>query len=835
VSARAGGLLALAVAALGGARPAAAAPAELTGVVLDAAGAPLPAADVVVSDSRGRVRRAAVADGDGRFQLQVADPGAYRVTVYAGDGAVVATRVLEVADGQRIQLALPVAGAGARAWADGVGDQLPLPAAASPGLKAPAAGWDLTAALVAVPGTTPAAAPADGPVLAGTDPAEVQLQLAGLRLDDPADGRAPWELPASLFGAMVPALGLGPAADRPTGKAGVQLRAARAERASAGGRVTPGLAAGAGEAQGSERPRGVTVGGEVLAWASAVSTDGRWRGTLAAAPVRGGWRADPTSVNGPRGRRLTVVPVLGRADVDAGPWSFAVTGLGATFARTHGRTGPVVVSGEPGRWSQRLGALAVDGRRPLAFSPWWTSELTLHGGLAGWWRAQHDALGDEVDTRASRATLAAGASTAGTLGGRHWLRASAGLEAERARRTGGAGTRQADAAVTRARASSLSPFVGADERYAPVPWLELEAGLRLQTVRLEGRGERAAGDTLVRSFRTRGLLAPRFALALRPPPVRARWHTRLEIVAGRFPGPVPLAPLLGGAAAPRFGLGTPAEDAALASAEVGTAAVRLGVTAVARRAVHVVEDRFSPADGQLELFEPSGLRRRYRALGASLSGRTGHWRTAAALTRSSLRGNHDGATDTVLGLPRPGATGAWDTRALEANREGPLVYDRPWSARLLVEHARPVAPGYRLALVIAGRLDSGTPLSARGRSADSGEGEVFLVERGSLGRTGTVTAVDAGAALAWAAPGRRTALTTVALQVANLGNQRPVIARDGIYTRAAAAPIAGGRGRADLGRVTDAAGGPITPQPAFGNPVAWAEPPSLRLSLTVEM
>ena len=85
-------------------------------------------------------------------------------------------------------------------------------------------------AMTAVPGAAAPAPPGDGPVLAGTDPAEADLRLSGFSLRDPVDGRVPWELPLPLFAGARPHLGAGDAVDGETGRAMVDLYAPRAER-----------------------------------------------------------------------------------------------------------------------------------------------------------------------------------------------------------------------------------------------------------------------------------------------------------------------------------------------------------------------------------------------------------------------------------------------------------------------------------------------------------------------------------------------------------------------------------------------------------------------------
>jgi hypothetical protein len=71
--------------------------------------------------------------------------------------------------------------------------------------------------------------------------------------------------------------------------------------------------------------------------------------------------------------------------------------------------------------------------------------------------------------------------------------------------------------------------------------------------------------------------------------------------------------------------------------------------------------------------------------------------------------------------------------------------------------------------------------------------------------------LDATVALAFLSGGR---LTTVALQGVNLANHRPVLAREQLVSEGPA---------------------PAAARATFGNPVAWAEPLSLKLVLGLEL
>ena len=327
---------------LAGGRARAETAVEVEGQVRDGKGRPVPGADVVVTDPAGRLRRAAVSDSDGRFVLRVPDGGPRRIAFYTERGARVTAVMLPLAAGTRVWLDAADGGAATRVTVLEADDRLPG------GPAGRGRGRDLRTALVALPGVAAPGVPADGPVLLGADPAEAQLRVDGFLLNDPIDGRAPWELPTILFAAASPTFGLDETGARGSGLARVELSSRRAERATEGGLSVAGaLAAPAGEAQGAERPTGWSQGGSAELTAGAVRAGGRLRGHLATAP---GWlpfESDPESVTAMRGRRARNVPWLARADAEADGWELGLLGLGSHDRWSYGRAGRIVPPRDP--------------------------------------------------------------------------------------------------------------------------------------------------------------------------------------------------------------------------------------------------------------------------------------------------------------------------------------------------------------------------------------------------------------------------------------------------------------------------------------------------------
>jgi hypothetical protein len=699
------------------------------------------------------------------------------------------------------------------------------------GAAALAQGRDLGGTLAAVPGSPPGPAPGDGPSLLGTVPTEVELRLEGLSLNDPVDGRAPWELPAALWAEVLPHPGLGPAVDGDRGGAGVDLVAARATRRRAGQLIVGG---GVGRAAGTEggRPDGAAYLGFAEARAE-LGGGGVWpvSVSVAAAPTRGAWQGDPTSLGAARGRRTSVLPLLGRADGQLGGWTLTGLGLLVHTRQSLGRAGKqgsILAPEEPSARRHSLTLVGLVARRPLGYAP---AELILTGGLLASRRQERPLIGPEVQTDARRFTFSARVSGQGWLGGAHQLSAATGLEADGGARQakGGAAlaSRQAGQLLLRGEASSYTPFFALDDCYRPVPALEVQAGLRAQKILLHRGGQSPAGLP-GSDFSTSFLWAPRAGLSYRP--LRgSRWgQSRLHVTAGRFGARLPLAPLLDVTAAPRFDIGNPGEDAALAGADLIAGRWSLSLAALERRMIHPVEDRFSPVDGQLELFGPVFARRRYRGLWAELRGELRGVRGALAVIRQSLRGNHLGWLDGSSGAARPASTEAFDTPASEVNRQGPLPLDRRHGLRLLVEHGRWVGPAWRVEGALAGRLDDGAPRSAQAPNPEGPLSRVHLVEAGSLGRTGAVAALDAALGVSWMRDGLK---GTLRLEVLNVGNRRRALTRDPLYTDVAVTPVPGARAGAGLASAVDPDGSPVVPRARHDAPVARAEPLGLRLVL----
>ena len=425
--------------------------AEIGGTVEDAAGRPIAGADVVVARPDGSARRTAITDDDGGFALITADSGPVQVLVVTGRGAKVATAQLVLAPGARIRLTVSEGHLATLAITNQqVGFVAPRVIALGESL-ALARDRDLAGALVGLPGTTPAVAPAGGPVVGGLLAAEIPVFFEGFLLNDPVDGGAPLDLPVSLFSALAvergPAVSLSLVAARPQGGAA---------RLNSGG----SFAGSARGADGAARPTGSTTG-----WLGHGGIDlhsaGRARATLALAPQQNTWESDPESAAAPRGRRRRVLPLLAWGELDAAGWQIGAGGLASFTQVDRGRSDRLLPAGEPTGTDRSWLLLGTTARRQLGTG---SNDVALRVGVlrTGQALATVESNGRAaVDTTATRVSLGAGLHLSGRWGLRHRLQVASGLDLERAERSGEQPSRQAGTLIASAEAHGLLPWIRA--------------------------------------------------------------------------------------------------------------------------------------------------------------------------------------------------------------------------------------------------------------------------------------------------------------------------------------------------------------------------------------
>lgn len=198
----------------------------------------------------------------------------------------------------------------------------------------------------------------------------------------------------------------------------------------------------------------------------------------------------------------------------------------------------------------------------------------------------------------------------------------------------------------------------------------------------------------------------------------------------------------------------------------------------------------------------------------------------ASYTYSRLIGNYNGLYDPDNNYAAPNGNNSYDTPELVVNKRGPLANDRPHSARATGFYEIPVPQGS----VILGSVFSvfsGVPRNYQSALLP-GQQLIFLLPRGSAGRTPTITQVDARV-------GYRRELDKgmsleLFVEIFNVLNTRTPTLLDDDYTYDMAAAIRNGT-RADLAYARNINGAPINVNPNFGKPIAFQAPIHGRLGL----
>lgn len=206
-------------------------------------------------------------------------------------------------------------------------------------------------------------------------------------------------------------------------------------------------------------------------------------------------------------------------------------------------------------------------------------------------------------------------------------------------------------------------------------------------------------------------------------------------------------------------------------------------------------------------------RRRYTGVTFNLAKRfSQNFMVNAQYTYARLTGNYNGLFDPDNSYAAPNGTNAYDTPELTLNRNGALANDRPHSARVMGHYQHRVGPGTILGGLVFNAY-SGVPRNHIGNLGGLGQ-LVFLLPRGSAGRTPMVTQLDLKASY------RQVLSDNLSLEVFvdlfNLFNTKTALLTDDNYTYDAVAPIVGGT-KDDLKVARNAQGQLVNVNPNFGN------------------
>jgi hypothetical protein len=219
--------------------------------------------------------------------------------------------------------------------------------------------------------------------------------------------------------------------------------------------------------------------------------------------------------------------------------------------------------------------------------------------------------------------------------------------------------------------------------------------------------------------------------------------------------------------------------------------------------------------------------RTYDAITLSLRKRFAkNWQARASYTYSRLVGTYEGLYQAEQNYFAPNGANAYDAPDLNVNNRGRLPNDRPHLARLDGSYTHEIGKGH-----ITGGLSffaqSGMPRNHMS-ALIPGQQLVFLLPRGSGGRTPWMTQVDAKISYG------RALTPTVNLEaffdIFNLFNQQAAVLEDDNYTYSWAGPILNGTPK-DLKFARDVGGAPIVVNQNYGHPLAYQLPFHGRMGL----
>lgn len=218
--------------------------------------------------------------------------------------------------------------------------------------------------------------------------------------------------------------------------------------------------------------------------------------------------------------------------------------------------------------------------------------------------------------------------------------------------------------------------------------------------------------------------------------------------------------------------------------------------------------------------------RRYTAMTFSLAKRfSKQLMVNAQYTYSRLTGNHNGLYDADISYAAPNGNTQYDLPELYLNKNGALANDRPHSMRVTGYYEQNVGPG-KLTMGLVGSAYSGVP---RNYIANLDFGyQIFLLPRGSAGRTPTVTQFDTKLSYRQAIGDSMT--MEVFFDIFNLINSRTALLTDDTYTFDSTAAIVGGT-KADLAVAKGFGGQPLNVNPNFGNARVFQAPRYGRIGL----
>lgn len=244
------------------------------------------------------------------------------------------------------------------------------------------------------------------------------------------------------------------------------------------------------------------------------------------------------------------------------------------------------------------------------------------------------------------------------------------------------------------------------------------------------------------------------------------------------------------------------------------------------------QQRYLDAISRLEGYRSIGSlyskpRRDYDALILTASKKLSHrFSLLASYTYSRTLGNYSGNYSATNGRLAPHTLSAFNSVDLLANQSGPLPSDRPHDFKLAGFYEQPITKSIKMSFGLTFSAYSGRPINVLGAHPVYGNLEVFILPRGSGGRTPPITQLDLRVGYEQALP--RNVMLVVFAECINALNQQAVTNVDDMYTVSVVGPLQGGRVEELLSLKTSAGARP-TLNPNYGQPTAFQEPFYLRL------
>ena len=214
---------------------------------------------------------------------------------------------------------------------------------------------------------------------------------------------------------------------------------------------------------------------------------------------------------------------------------------------------------------------------------------------------------------------------------------------------------------------------------------------------------------------------------------------------------------------------------------------------------------YNDALGRLDAYKQAGsvfpkAVRNYDALVLTMTKRlSNRFSVISSYTYARVMGNYPGTFSSSNGQNDPNISSQFDLTDLLANRNGPLPTDRPHNFKASGFYEQPLfGDKAKLTFGLTFSANSGRPIEVLGRHVFYGRREVYILPRGSGGRTPAVTQFDLHVGYEHKLT-KQVALSIFA-DVVNLFNQQAVTNVDDEYTATTVSSILNGK-ISDLSRL----------------------------------